>query len=302
MEFCTESNTFMIDLHTLNIRLEAAINIKELWLQQYLEVYRYVTPNRDDRNLYGGYTQDNKQRTQMIYDSTAMTAANQRANELQGLILPAGRDWGNYVENKLVSKKPIPSADIFSLNAVINKYIQASDLQIGAAGSFLDLTIGMGALWIESKSDDVPLSYKAVSSLSVYPEFTSENVIDTAWTKHAMTARQILENYPKYQGNKRLAMEAKLDEPTFIWIGQVKDKGEYLRYGVLDEDNNLINQINSQNAESILENVSGGMKTKVITALKSAGEGIKQVIIASGLRENPILKALNNENCTIITD
>ena len=72
--------------------------------------------------------------------------------------------------------------------------------------------------------------------------------------------------------------------------------------GVLDEDNKLINQINSQTAESILENVSGGMKTKVITALKSAGEGIKQVIIASGLRENPILKALNNENCTIITD
>ena len=72
--------------------------------------------------------------------------------------------------------------------------------------------------------------------------------------------------------------------------------------GVLDKNNKLINQINSQNAESILENVTGGMKTKVIVALKSASEGIKQVIIASGLRENPILKALNNENCTIITD
>ena len=72
--------------------------------------------------------------------------------------------------------------------------------------------------------------------------------------------------------------------------------------GVLDKNNKLINHINSRNAESILENVTGGMKTKVIVALKSASEGIKQVIIASGLRENPILKALNNENCTIITD
>jgi len=71
--------------------------------------------------------------------------------------------------------------------------------------------------------------------------------------------------------------------------------------GVLDENNTLISHINTQNSESILENVTGGMKTKVITALKSASEGIKQVIIASGLRENPILKALNNENCTIIT-
>ena len=72
--------------------------------------------------------------------------------------------------------------------------------------------------------------------------------------------------------------------------------------GVLDKNNKLINHINNQSADSILENVTGGMKTKLITALKSASEGIKQVIIASGLRENPILKALANENCTIITD
>ncbi|MFX1274483.1 MAG: [LysW]-aminoadipate/[LysW]-glutamate kinase [Promethearchaeota archaeon] len=72
--------------------------------------------------------------------------------------------------------------------------------------------------------------------------------------------------------------------------------------GVLDKNRKLITHVNSSRAESILESVTGGMKTKLITALKSASEGIKQVIIASGLRENPISKALNNENCTIITD
>jgi acetylglutamate/LysW-gamma-L-alpha-aminoadipate kinase len=72
--------------------------------------------------------------------------------------------------------------------------------------------------------------------------------------------------------------------------------------GVLDENNKLITHINNENSDAILENVTGGMKTKVITALKSASEGIKQVIIASGLRENPILKALDNENCTIISE
>jgi len=72
--------------------------------------------------------------------------------------------------------------------------------------------------------------------------------------------------------------------------------------GVLDKNKKLINNINNRGAESILEHVGGGMKTKVLMALESASGGIKQVIIASGLRENPILKALNNENCTIITD
>jgi acetylglutamate kinase len=72
--------------------------------------------------------------------------------------------------------------------------------------------------------------------------------------------------------------------------------------GVLNKNKKLITHINNSRADSILENVTGGMKTKVITALKSASEGIKQVIIASGLRENPIIRALNNENCTIITN
>jgi len=72
--------------------------------------------------------------------------------------------------------------------------------------------------------------------------------------------------------------------------------------GVLDTNKKLINHIKSQNAEVFLEHVTGGMKTKIIMALESAAEGVKQVIIASGLRENPIVKALNNENCTIISN
>ncbi|MFX1394219.1 MAG: [LysW]-aminoadipate/[LysW]-glutamate kinase [Promethearchaeota archaeon] len=72
--------------------------------------------------------------------------------------------------------------------------------------------------------------------------------------------------------------------------------------GVLDKNNKLIKHINRRNVDLISENVTGGMKTKIISALESASGGIKQVIIASGLRENPISKALNNENCTIITD
>lgn len=72
--------------------------------------------------------------------------------------------------------------------------------------------------------------------------------------------------------------------------------------GVLDKNKKVISHINSGRADTILEDVGGGMKTKVISALESAAEGVKQVIIASGLRENPIIRALNNENCTIITN
>ncbi len=72
--------------------------------------------------------------------------------------------------------------------------------------------------------------------------------------------------------------------------------------GVLDINKKLILKINSQTSESTLDHISGGMKTKIISALESAKGGVKQVVIASGLREKPIINAVNNENCTVITD
>ena len=226
------------DLEELNKRLDTAINIKELWLETYLDVYRYVTPNRDDRNLYGNYTKDAKRRTIDIYDSTAVLAAYQRSNELQGLIIPQSRQWGNFkVEENRGSGKELPDNVIFELNKTVGNYIEESDLQVAAGAAFLDLTIGMGALWIDSPSDDEPLAFSSVSSLALYPEFTTDNLLSTAWIKKVMTGRQIMATYPEYGGVMLDKMKNDPDTPRFLWIGQIKKSDtEYFNYGVLDED------------------------------------------------------------------
>jgi len=230
-----------MNIKHLNQRMDEAINLKRLWLEVYLEVYRYVTPNRDDRNLYGDYIRDAKNRTINIYDSTAILAAYQRANELQGLIIPSSRPWGRYeVKPKFINSKKqasnITDIDLANFNNTINDFIDASDLQEAASSAFLDLTIGMGALWIQSPSDENPLMYKSVSSLALYPEFTSENIIDTAWTKHVLLGRQILERYPSYNGAQRGALERDFDQPYFLWVGEIKEKDTYYTYHVLEND------------------------------------------------------------------
>jgi|3_EtaG_2_1085321.scaffolds.fasta_scaffold27128_2 hypothetical protein len=224
-----------MNFEELDRRLNSAINIKELWLETYLDVYRYVTPNRDDRNLYGDYVNDAKSRTIDIHDPTAMLAAYQRANELQGLIIPESRTWGNFEVAKNISN-PINQIDLDDFNSKINDALNSSDLQVASGGAFLDLTIGMGALYARSPSDEIPLSFKAISSLAVYPEFTTENLIDTVWTKHALTGRQILDNYKKYKGTQKSVLLSKPEDVFFVWIGEVKEKDKYFTYTVLDSD------------------------------------------------------------------
>ncbi len=226
-----------MNIEELDKRLNAAILIKDNWLELYLEVYRYVTPDRDDRNLYGGYTRDAKNRTQLIYDSTAMFAAYQRANDLQGLIIPDSRPWGGFKVIQDTSKKaPIPDVAIDEFNNTVNDFIGESNLQVAAEGAFIDLTIGMGALWIDSPSQEVPLSFNAISSLACYPEFTNDQILSTGWTKWAMTGRQIIAQYPDYNGSQKEKLIKEPDIVYFLWIGEVKDKDKFFTYGVLDDD------------------------------------------------------------------
>ena len=89
----------------------------------------------------------------------------------------------------------------------------------------------------------------------------------------------------------KIAIETKVD--TLVLLTDVD--------GVLDSNGKLIEEISSSKAKLIMEGVTGGMKTKILMAVQAAIAGVKQVFIASGLREDPIIKALNHDNCTKVT-
>jgi acetylglutamate/LysW-gamma-L-alpha-aminoadipate kinase len=51
-----------------------------------------------------------------------------------------------------------------------------------------------------------------------------------------------------------------------------------------------------------MEKVGPGLRRKIFAALEAIQEGVPEVIIASGIGEHPILDALKEKNCTVITD
>ena len=65
-------------------------------------------------------------------------------------------------------------------------------------------------------------------------------------------------------------------------------------------DGELVETIKADELERYMERVGGGMKRKLYACKEAISLGVKEVIIASGLRRNPLKKALAHDKCTVI--
>ncbi|MEM1885582.1 MAG: hypothetical protein QXZ24_08245, partial [Candidatus Jordarchaeales archaeon] len=69
--------------------------------------------------------------------------------------------------------------------------------------------------------------------------------------------------------------------------------------GVIEEGS-VLERLSMEETEKVMEKIEGGMKRKVFAALEAMKAGVRKVIIASGLRPQPITEALKGKGCTVI--
>ena len=60
-------------------------------------------------------------------------------------------------------------------------------------------------------------------------------------------------------------------------------------------------KITSAEAEDVLSSIGRGMSTKIHAALEALNQGVKEVLVTSGVKEKPISSALNHESGTVMT-
>ena len=77
-------------------RYNQAREYKDRWLGLYQRLYDFVLPDRDAFNVKWNYTDVGKPTTEQVWDSTPILAADQRANDLQSLLIPKDRVWGSF--------------------------------------------------------------------------------------------------------------------------------------------------------------------------------------------------------------
>lgn len=66
-------------------------------------------------------------------------------------------------------------------------------------------------------------------------------------------------------------------------------------------DNKLVSKLSVDGVEDKLKKIGGGMITKVYAAQEALNKGVGEVVICSGVRENPISSALKHEGGTVIS-
>lgn len=230
----------MENWHKLYERFTEARSFKDRWLALYKNLYFYVIPDRDAFNVKFNYRDDGKPTTQQIWDSTAMLAAYQRANDLHGLLIPKDRVWGKMIlDPHYFPQQFINSAQrvMDEINDRVYFYINESNLSRVVGSSNLDLVGGTAAIWVESHSDDVPLYFRSIPAVALYIEYSTDDLVNTCWYASKKTGRAILQEFPNYQGTIRKALNDLPNDTFTVNYGQIKiDDDNFFIYAVLDDD------------------------------------------------------------------
>jgi acetylglutamate/LysW-gamma-L-alpha-aminoadipate kinase len=63
----------------------------------------------------------------------------------------------------------------------------------------------------------------------------------------------------------------------------------------------LVTKLTVDEAKVVLPKIGFGMEKKVLACVEALEMGVKEAIISTGQRENPISSAILHHNCTVIT-
>jgi hypothetical protein len=226
--------------HKLNARFQEARAFKDRWLALYKNLYFYVIPDRDAFNVKFNYTDAGKPVTQQVWDSTAMIAAYQRANDLHGLLMPKDRVWGKFaMDPHMHDEEDIQKSQLIldKINERIMFYLNESNLARVVGSSNLDLVGGTGVIWVESPSDDVPLYFRSIPAVATFIEYCNDDVIRNCWYVAKMTGRAVMETFPDYKGSQYESLKENPNDTYAVNYGQVSvSDDQYYIYAVLDDD------------------------------------------------------------------
>lgn len=227
-----------IDFKRLGKSFNDARARKLNWYSQYNLIYQLVIPNRTAFNVFYNYYNAARFENQNIYDTTAMTSAYLRANELQGLLFPQDRMWGSldFNQSKVTEAQTFQGKSYLDqVNQTIFDYLSASNLSQQGSEMLLDLVGGMGVMKIESVDDDEPIRFTAIPAYCTFVSQNNTTEVNEVWILDQMPAITVLELYPKYKGKH---LERLMKNPTDlinVFTGQTKLGDEWYCYTFIDD-------------------------------------------------------------------
>lgn len=176
-------------------KYKRANTIKEQWRPVFEECYEYAMPARE--SFYA--TSAGSNRTDKIFDETAVTGVQEFASRLQAGIVPNYARWADFVAGTEVpeEERAEVNAQLDNITSYIFEVIQNSNFSQEVHESFLDLAVGTGGLLIEEGNATHPIRFTAVPLPYLTLDVGPSDAIDCVYRDRNIRASNILVAYPE---------------------------------------------------------------------------------------------------------
>ena len=207
-------------------------SVRATWEDHWQEILDYVMPRKADVTFVRS---KGEKRTEVLYDSTAITANNLLAASLQGTLTSASLPWFHL---KLRDTETNQNRDVqlWLEDSAKRMYeiFNESNFNTEVHELYLDLvSIGTGAIFVEEGSKGFDKEGIHFNCLHIAEYFIQENIngkVDTLYRKYKLTARQAIQEFGEENvGEKILESVKEKPDKEFNFIHAVEPTEDYER-------------------------------------------------------------------------
>jgi len=216
----------------INKRYKTMESHRSTWEHHWQEILDYVLPRKAEVSFVRAKGQ---KRTEVLYDSTAITAVNLLAASLQGTLTSPSLPWFSLKlrDAELNLDRDVQLYLEDTAKRMYNVFNE-SNFNTEVHEMYLDLvSIGTGALFVEESKDGFRTGGIHFNALHIAEFYISENIngrVDTLYRKYKLSARQALQEFGEQNvGEKVLKAAKEKPDKEFNFIHGVEPTEDYER-------------------------------------------------------------------------
>tara|TARA_R100000963_G_scaffold9016_1_gene5935 strand:+ start:4536 stop:6215 length:1680 start_codon:yes stop_codon:yes gene_type:complete len=205
---------------------------RQTWENHWQEILDYVMPRKAEVSFQRS---KGEKRTEVLFDSTAVTACTLLAASLQGTLTSPSLPWFSLKlrDQDLNQERDIQVWLEDTANRMYDVFNE-SNFNTEVHELYLDLvSIGTGALFVEESRKGFNEEGVHFNALHIKEYFIAENIngqVDTLYRKYKLTARQAVQEFGEDNvGEKVLEAAKEKPDKTFNFIHAVEPTEDYER-------------------------------------------------------------------------
>jgi len=213
-------------------RLSRMASDRGTWEDHWQEILDYVMPRKADVTLFRS---KGEKRSEVLFDSTAITANNLLAASLQGTLTSPSLQWF-HIKMRDTDLNLDRDTQLWLEDSAKRMYeaFNENNFNTEVHELYLDLTsIGTGALFVEEGSKGYAETGIHFNSLHISEYYVQENnagYVDTLYRRYKLSARQAVQEFGEDNVGEKIKEAAKeKPEKQFNFIHAVEPLEDYER-------------------------------------------------------------------------